>query len=94
MRSLKDFFSVPGTQVRRLRSASYSGSPSAKPCEDLVARLNGGGLSSPHGANNVFSEIIATTVGSPQTPSTPRDKVSILNLLIIVIGRKRFRNYN
>nr|XP_042904214.1 protein piccolo isoform X2 [Parasteatoda tepidariorum] len=59
---------VPTPQVRRLRSGSYGGSTSPKPTEELMARLNGGGSSSPH---NIMDN---TTVGSPQTPSTPRDK--------------------
>ncbi|XP_054718182.1 uncharacterized protein LOC129227616 [Uloborus diversus] len=64
---------VPTPQARKLRSASYGGSPS-KLSDELVARLNGGGSSSPHATSNGFTDFIATTVGSPQTPSTPRDK--------------------
>ncbi|XP_055936609.1 homeobox protein prospero-like [Argiope bruennichi] len=66
----------PTPQARRIRSASYGGNNSSKASEELLARLNGGSSLSPLAMNNVFSEIVATTsVGSPQTPGTPRDKV-------------------
>ncbi|GBM74640.1 hypothetical protein AVEN_54851-1 [Araneus ventricosus] len=66
----------PTPQARRIRSASYGGNNSSKASEELLARLNGGSSLSPLAMNNVFSEIVATsTIGSPQTPGTPRDKV-------------------
>ncbi|GFT00084.1 protein piccolo [Nephila pilipes] len=65
---------VPTPQARRIRSSSYGGN-SSKASDELLARLNGGPSLSPHTMNNVFSEIVTTSVGSPQTPGTPRDKV-------------------
>ncbi|GFY67473.1 protein piccolo [Trichonephila inaurata madagascariensis] len=65
---------VPTPQARRIRSSSYGGN-SSKASEELLARLNGGPSLSPHAMNNIFSDIVTTSVSSPQTPGTPRDKV-------------------
>ncbi|GFQ65544.1 uncharacterized protein TNCT_368961 [Trichonephila clavata] len=65
---------VPTPQARRIRSSSYGGN-SSKASEELLARLNGGPTLSPHAMNNIFSDIVTTSVSSPQTPGTPRDKV-------------------